>query len=102
VRGELVRGFNPWDTLVTPEAVPDLFRAAGIDGATAELEDREQDMGGPDDWWSIVLGTGFRATVDALDAAERAHVEQVVRARLADARLMRVPVIYAAARRLRE
>ena len=99
VRRDLKRGFNPWDTLVTVELVSELFRAAGIEGATAELEPGEQPVRGPDDWWSIVLGTGFRGTVDALDRRGREHVEQRVRTELAGVSAMQAPAIFATARR---
>jgi hypothetical protein len=97
VRPDLVRGFSPWDSLVTTEALLDLLGAAGIGAARAEAEEAEQPVDGPDGWWSIVLGSGFRGTVDALDEAQRAHVERAVRARLAGTRAMRAPAVYATA-----
>ena len=99
VRPELVRGFNPWDRLVTPEAVLDLFAAAGIPGAEAVAEDHDHPVDGPDGWWTVLLGSGYRATIDALSPEERAHVERRVRDAMADGPPMRAPAVLAVARR---
>ena len=51
-------------------------------------------MRGPDDWWTVILGTGYRGTLDVLAADERAQVERHVRTAMAagaaDARAGRV------------
>ena len=56
-------------------------------------------MVGPGDWWAIFLGTGYRATVDALEPGERAHVEDQVLAAMADAPPMNSPAVFASARK---
>jgi ubiquinone/menaquinone biosynthesis C-methylase UbiE len=99
VRPDLVRSFNPWDTLTTTEKLLDVFRRAGIAGATAEAEAGRQAVAGPGDWWSIILGTGYRATVDALQPSERARVEERVRAAMADGPPMNSPAVFASARK---
>jgi hypothetical protein len=56
-----VRRFNPWERIDPP--APEALRASGIEQA---------DRGGinlhplssTDDWWTIVLGTGFRSTAN--------------------------------------
>jgi SAM-dependent methyltransferase len=99
VRPELARGFNPWDVVVAPDQLAALFHQAGIEHATAEPEAAEQPMRGTDDWWALVLGTGFRGTLDALTPAERAHVEQRVRTTLAGVRMMNTPLLLGSARK---
>ena len=99
VRPDLVRSFNPWDKLTTPALLVDLFSAAGIAGATAEAEAGHHPVVGPGDWWAIILGTGYRATVDALEPDERAHVEDRVLAAMADAPPMNSPAVFASARK---
>jgi SAM-dependent methyltransferase len=97
LRPELVRAFSPWDSLDTPDKLLDLLTRAGIE-AEAKAEDGEQAMRGPDDWWAVILGTGYRGTLDALAPDERAHVERHVRAAMAEAPPMRAPVVFGTAR----
>jgi hypothetical protein len=55
----------------------------------------------PDDWWTIVQGTGYRATVDQLDAAaaERVRAASVAWLRRHDVRELQTTVVYARARK---
>ena len=99
VRPDLVHSFNPWDRLATPRELLALLSAAGIADATADAEASQQPLAGPGDWWAIMLGTGYRATVDALEPGERARVEEQVRAVMADAPPMNSPAVFASARK---
>jgi SAM-dependent methyltransferase len=101
VQPDLVRTFNPWDEVVTPGQLLDVFERAGIGHATADAEAGEQPMRGAGDWWALVLGTGFRGTVDTLAPAERAHVEQRVRTRLADGPPANTPLVLGTAHKPR-
>ena len=56
---------------------------------------------GADDWWASILGTGFRGTLDALAASERAQVEQRVRSRLAEGPPVHTPLVLGTARKPR-
>jgi hypothetical protein len=85
---------------VTVDAVADLRLRAGIDRAVVEPEDSEQALADAADWWRILVGSGYRATVDALDDAERAAVQRRVLAAMADVPPMRTPAIFAVARML--
>jgi SAM-dependent methyltransferase len=100
-RPELVRGYNPWDDLVTVDGVAELLARAGIDGAVVEAEDSDQPLAEPADWWRILVGSGYRATVDALGEDERAEVERRVLAAMRDVPPMRTPAIFAVARKVR-
>jgi ubiquinone/menaquinone biosynthesis C-methylase UbiE len=97
VRPELVRGFNPWDDLVSVEQLVDLYAAGGIEDAQAELVEAAQELRSADDWWDVVMGTGFRGTVEELAPSE---VDAVRRANLAALRgttSIDVSAVYAAA-----
>ena len=94
VRPDLVRGFNPWDDLVEPAQVRSLFEGAGISGSSADLEPADQPLEGPEDWWAIVLGTGFRGTVDLLTADEREQVRRATLESMRDVRSVRASAIY--------
>lgn len=74
VRPDLTRAYNPWDTLVEPENVRDLLARAGVQQCTVEAVDGRHDLRSPEDFWTIVRGSGYRATHDALDETERAQV----------------------------
>jgi SAM-dependent methyltransferase len=96
-RPDLVRGFNPWDDFTSTAQLIDLYEAAGITNAHAELEEYEQPLASPDDWWNVVLGTGFRGTVEQLDdeAAQRVRTANI--AAVADVRALNASVVYGAA-----
>ncbi len=78
-RPDLARSFNPWDTIVEPESLLATMNKADIPGALVIAEDGHQPLARPEDWWSIVLGSGFRWTVEQM---EPAAVERVRRANL--------------------
>lgn len=97
----LFKAFNPWDEITTPEALAALFAAAGVPGAAAEPVAGEHLLAAPGDFWDIVLGSGYRGTVDALSADNRVRVRARVldQVRTRDITVLRTDVIYGAARR---
>jgi hypothetical protein len=50
------------------------LRASGIENANITPELNLQELATPDDWWTIVLGTGYRSTIEQLDPAARERV----------------------------
>ena len=74
VRPEIYKGFQPWDRVAEPEALRALMRAAGVTDPEVELELGTHLLRTPADWWTMVLGSGYRATVDQLEADSRARV----------------------------
>jgi ubiquinone/menaquinone biosynthesis C-methylase UbiE len=66
VEPSLYRAFNPWDEITTPDALSRLFASGGIEAASAEPAPGKHDLDRPEDFWDIVLGSGYRGTVDAL------------------------------------
>lgn len=69
-RPDLTHALNPWDDLVTTEALDGLLRSAGISDADVTAEPGTHPLASPDDFWDVVLGTGYRATIDALTAEQ--------------------------------
>jgi ubiquinone/menaquinone biosynthesis C-methylase UbiE len=67
----LFKAFNPWDQITTPSALAQLFERSGVRHAIVEAASGEQRLERPDDFWDVVLGTGYRATVESLAPAER-------------------------------
>ena len=94
---DLYRGFNPWDRITEPQALSALFADAGLPAPSVIPESGSQPLRSPEDWWTIALGMGFRATVDALDPEARQRVRQANLAFIRDANVQAVEtnVIYA-------
>src|ERR1700752_134649 len=76
VRPELHKSFNPWDRIVEPEALGSVFSSAGIQDVEIVAEPGTHPLDSPEDWWSMVLGTGYRGTVDLLEADESEQVRR--------------------------
>jgi hypothetical protein len=75
----LFRSFNPWDEIITAPALADLLARGGISGANVEATANEyHELERPDDFWDIVLGSGYRATVDALGDEQREQLRERV------------------------
>jgi ubiquinone/menaquinone biosynthesis C-methylase UbiE len=78
----LYRAWNPWDEVTTPEALTALFTQAGVPSPAAEAVPGEHPLPSPEDFWDVVLGSGYRATADALSPAQQAQVRDRVLAEL--------------------
>jgi SAM-dependent methyltransferase len=76
LRPGLYSGFRPWERLTTPEAVRQLLAAGGVLEADIASESGSQPLRSPDDWWDIVLGSGFRWTVEQLEPEVAAQVRE--------------------------
>ena len=74
VRPDLYKGFNPWDRISDPESVRALLRKGGIERADVVAEANTHPIPSASAWWSAVLGSGFRGTVDQLDDADLKRV----------------------------
>ena len=75
----LFRAFNPWDEITTAPALADLLARAGVADAAVEATTGEHhELERADDFWEIALGSGYRATVDALDDEQRQRLRERV------------------------
>jgi 2-polyprenyl-3-methyl-5-hydroxy-6-metoxy-1,4-benzoquinol methylase len=74
-RPDLHKGFNPWERIADPAALKALFASADALGADAVAECGFQPVRTPDDWWAMVLGTGYRGTIEQLAPGSRARIE---------------------------
>ncbi|MEV6849539.1 methyltransferase domain-containing protein [Actinoplanes sp. NPDC051411] len=99
-RPDLVGAFHPWTRVTDPAALSRLFEQAGASAPAVEAEPGTHPLARPDDWWTIVLGTGYRATVEQLEAAaaRRVRTASVTWLRQHAIRELRTNVIYARAR----
>jgi len=94
-------GFNPWDRVTTVEAVRDLFISAGVANPEIKAEESRQPLRSAEDWWTIIIGSGFVWTVEQMDAETATHVrEDNLRSLRADrANSIETNAIYAHARK---
>jgi len=74
---------------------------AGIANADIVAEDGRQDLRSPEDWWTIVLGSGFRSIVDQMgpELAERVREVNLAWIRSQNITSVETNVIYAVARK---
>jgi ubiquinone/menaquinone biosynthesis C-methylase UbiE len=100
-RPDLVEAYQPWDRITAPGRLADYLQAGGVEGVTIEEEAGRQALGSPEDWWAIVLGTGYRATVEQLGPDAAARVKRICLDRIAreDIRAVETNVILALAPR---
>jgi hypothetical protein len=101
VRPDLYKGFNPWDRISEVDAVIRLLAGAGFSEMEAVAESDSQAVNEPEDWWAMIMGSGYRGTVEQLSAEDR---ERVRRANLdfiqrTSLRALEANVIYGTARR---
>jgi SAM-dependent methyltransferase len=99
---ELYRSIKPWSKIFEPDPLRALLLECGVPEPVAVAEQGWHPLRAPEDWWTIVLGSGYRSTVDALSPPnrERVRTASIDGVRQADIRQIRTDVVYATARRL--
>jgi SAM-dependent methyltransferase len=101
----LFKAFNPWDEITTPSALAGLLARGGVppSSVVAVASEGQHQLGHPDQFWDIVLGSGYRATVDALGPSRGDWVRSRLLAELrADGvTALRTDVVYGTASRPR-
>ena len=75
VRPELYKGFNPWDRICNEAGLSALFAEGGFREIEVRAESAAQQIEKPEDWWAMVLGSGYRGTVEQLTEAERERIK---------------------------
>ena len=97
VRPELYKGFNPWDRINDPSGLRKILDEGGIASANIIAENRLHPISSPEDWWTIVLGSGYRGTVEQINQIEREKVKEANLAFIRDKNISAVEtnVLYA-------
>jgi ubiquinone/menaquinone biosynthesis C-methylase UbiE len=78
VRGErpdLHKGFNPWDAITEPAALEQLVSAAGVNHVQVVQESGTHALPSPSAWWALVMGSGYRGTLDQLSTDARGRIK---------------------------
>jgi ubiquinone/menaquinone biosynthesis C-methylase UbiE len=99
VRPDLYKGFNPWDRIDDPAGLREILDEAGVASPKIIAENRLHPLKSAEDWWTIVLGSGYRGTIEQLTLAERERVKEANLAFLRDGKISAVEtnVLYALA-----
>jgi ubiquinone/menaquinone biosynthesis C-methylase UbiE len=100
-RPDLVTAVNPWERITTTQAVLQLLSDSGIKSTEVTAEDGQQALESPEDWWTVVLGSGYRWTVEQMNAEETARVKAANLKTLRDSgtKFIETNVIYAVAKK---
>ncbi len=99
VRPDLYKGFNPWDRINNPANFTKISNEAGIAPPTIVPENRLHSVNSAEDWWTIVLGSGYRGTIEQLNPEERQKVKETNLAFIRDEKISAIEtnVLYALA-----
>lgn len=81
MRPDLKPKVVPWERLTTPAGLAALFGEAGLPEPDIVAESLVS-AAEPDDFWSIVLGTGLRGTVEQMKAEEADSLRRTIVTRL--------------------
>jgi len=76
VRPELVKGFNPWDRITDATGLRVLLPDTNVERLDVVAEEGRHPVRSPEDWWTMVLGTGYRGTIEQLDTDEQWRVRR--------------------------
>lgn len=101
VAPELHKSFNPWDRICDPESLRGLLAEAGIEDCEVVAEPGRHSIPSPQAWWSAVRGSGYRGTLEKLDALSLEHVRAANLGFIRYARIewVEANVVYAIARK---
>ena len=101
VEPSLFKAFNPWDEITTEAALADLLARGGVEHPAVRAAQGRHHLDDPDRFWDIVLGTGYRATIDALSQEQRDIVRERLLSRLQSEGItsVRTDVVFGTAQR---
>ena len=99
VEPSLFKAYNPWDEITTPQALAGLFARAGVPDPAVVAVPGQHHLDRPDQFWDVVLGSGYRATVDALgpQQRDRLHARLLGELRARNVTALRTDVVFGTA-----
>ena len=99
VRPDLHKAFNPWDRITDPVSLKKILNGGGAESPKIIVENRLHPILSPEDWWTIILGSGYRGTIEQLSQADRGKVREANLAFISDERISSIQtnVLYALA-----
>jgi ubiquinone/menaquinone biosynthesis C-methylase UbiE len=99
VRPELYKRFSPWDRINNPASLTQILNEAGVPSPKVTGENRLHPINSAEEWWTIVLGSGYRGTIEQITTLERERVKDANLAFIRDGKISAVEtnVLYALA-----
>lgn len=99
VRPDLYKGFSLWGRIAEPATLMAMLSEGGLPAASIVAESGTHLISSPEDWWTMVLGSGYRGTIDQMQPDElalvrKANVEFITNARI---QAVQANVLYAIA-----
>jgi ubiquinone/menaquinone biosynthesis C-methylase UbiE len=76
VRPDLHKSFNPWDRINSQASLKKIFKGGGVESPKVIAENRSHPIHSAEDWWTILLGSGYRGTIEQLKSSERERVKE--------------------------
>mgnify|MGYP006283568419 FL=1 len=71
------KAFNPWDRISTPSSLLTMLEASGVKGITIDEEQYIHRISRPEDWWTTVMGSGYRGTIEKLNPESQQKVREL-------------------------
>ncbi len=68
---------TPWDRISDPASLQALPESAGANQVEVFAEAGSDELATPEDRWTIVMGGGFRGTIDQLDLVTKERIRSV-------------------------
>lgn len=99
VRPDLYKGFNPWDRISEPSTLSAILNEGGVPDPWVIAEPGTHPVASPEDWWTMLLGSGYRGIIEQMEPEIVEYVRQANFVSFANARIKEVQanVIYAVA-----
>jgi hypothetical protein len=97
VRPDLHKSFNPWDRINNQASLKAILKEGGIESPKIIVENRSHPIHSAEDWWTILLGSGYRGTIEQLSQSERERVKEANLAFIRDEKISAIEtnVLYA-------
>lgn len=75
-RPDLYKESSPWDLISEPAMLVALLREGGAPSDDVVAESGSQALNAPEDFWTVAMGSGYRGTLEQMDAETRERVRQ--------------------------
>lgn len=76
-RPDLSKKFTPWGKINDPTSLKALLEAGGATQVEVEEEIGTHKLDCPEDWWTMMMGGGYRGTIEKLDSATKKRIRQI-------------------------
>jgi ubiquinone/menaquinone biosynthesis C-methylase UbiE len=99
LRPDLYKSFNPWDRINNQASLNAILKEGGVESPTIIAENRSHPIHSAEDWWTILMGSGYRGTIEQLKSSERQKVKEANLAVIRDENISAIEtnVLYALA-----